>query len=291
MRSNDEVIKLPADYPLADLLAFHARDAQQIAERTGPDWLEKAFVWQGRAVVLRLDFRPGEARLHLDGDADDSALRRRVSHMLGLAQPVEAFEAHFARHAQIGPLIRRRQGLRIPQSATPFEALSWAITGQQISLAAALSLRRRMIVAAGPQHVGGLCCYPDASALASLGEEGLRKCGFSSAKAACLQQLAEAVACRQIVLPEPEASMSEATLMSVLGGLRGIGPWTRRYTLLRGYAAMDVSLQGDVAVRRGIERLCAASAALTMTQAEVWLAPFSPWRALVAAHLWASGST
>jgi len=30
--------------------------------------------------------------------------------------------------------------LRVPVAATPFEALTWAITGQQISVAAAVSI-------------------------------------------------------------------------------------------------------------------------------------------------------
>ncbi|MNG37440.1 hypothetical protein D3C84_1247910 [compost metagenome] len=59
------------------------------------------------------------------------------------------------------------------------------------------------------------------------------------------------------------------------------------YALLRGFARLDGSLHGDVAVRRQLQRLLGAAEKLEQGFVRDWLAPFSPWRALVAAHLWA----
>ena len=42
----------------------------------------------------------------------------------------------------LAPLLARAPGLRVIQSATVFEALSWAIIGQQINLTFAIALRR-----------------------------------------------------------------------------------------------------------------------------------------------------
>lgn len=286
-------LALPADYPLAGVLAFHGRDTTGLAERVAATTLEKGFVWRGRPAYLQAIFRSGQVDLLFDGEADEDAppIKARVRHMLGLTQDVAAFETAFGAHPQVGALILRRSGLRIPQSATPFEALSWAITGQQISVAAALSLRRKLILACAQWHVSGLACYPDASAVAALGPEALRACGFSVAKAQALSALAEGVAASRIVLPEPETEGAADALGDGLAGLRGIGPWTRNYTLLRGYAALDASLHGDVAVRRAIGRLSGSASPLTEKAAQDWLLAFSPWRALLAVHLWASVST
>ena len=43
----------------------------------------------------------------------------------------------------------------MPGSPTPFEALTWAITGQQITVAVAVSLRRKLI-AHGAKFVIGI---------------------------------------------------------------------------------------------------------------------------------------
>jgi DNA-3-methyladenine glycosylase II len=69
--------------------------------------------------------------------------------------------------------------------------------------------------------------------------------------------------------------------------IRGIGPWTINYALLRGFGWLDGSLHGDAAVRRGLQLLPGFSEKVTEDQAKQWLAAFSPWRALIAAHLWA----
>jgi DNA-3-methyladenine glycosylase II len=73
-----------------------------------------------------------------------------------------------------------------------------------------------------------------------------------------------------------------------LGAIRGIGPWTINYALLRGFGWLDGSLHGDVAVRHGVQTLLGLPDKPNEEQVRLWLAPFSPWRALIAAHLWAA---
>jgi DNA-3-methyladenine glycosylase II len=72
---------------------------------------------------------------------------------------------------------------------------------------------------------------------------------------------------------------------------RGIGPWTANYTLLRGFGWLDGSLHGDVAVRRNLQLLLSTTEKPGEDATKDWLAGFSPWRALVAAHLWALQKT
>ena len=82
---------------------------------------------------------------------------------------------------------------------------------------------------------------------------------------------------------EQDVAAASAHLLAV----KGSGPWTVNYTLLRGYGWPDGSLHGDVAVRRAIG-LLTGSDKPDARAASDWLEQFRPWRALVAAHLWAS---
>ncbi|MCK2126441.1 3-methyladenine DNA glycosylase 2 [Thauera aromatica] len=285
-------IALPRDFRPADVLAFHRRDPQQLAERVEAGLLHKGIAWEGRPACLTIRFEAQRAELVLAIDGlptptlATAVLERLARRMLGLMQPVAEFERTHARHPQLGPLIARNRGLRVPLAPTPFEALSWAITGQQISLGAAVSLRRRLIAAAGLRHSGGLACYPDARSLLRLGEEALRTAGFSRAKGQALRALADAVMQGRLPLErwveDPPADEIRAELLR----LRGIGPWTVDYALLRGFGWVDGSLHGDAAVRRGLQALLGTAERPSADQTRRWLAPFSPWRALVAAHLW-----
>ncbi|AXE28608.1 3-methyladenine DNA glycosylase 2 [Chromobacterium phragmitis] len=285
-------IFLPAGFRPHDILAFHRRDGERLAEQVDDDGLSKGLLWRGRPACLDLRFAAGRARLALavDGDAGgeaEAALEGMGRRMLGLNQPVEAFERQYRGHPQLGPLIAARAGLRVPQTATPFEALAWAITGQQISVAAAVTIRRRMLSLCDCRHSSGLLCHPDAARVAALNADQLGEAGFSRAKSRALLALSQAAVGGELPLDAwldgtPADEVSERLL-----AVPGIGPWTVSYALLRGYGWLDGSLHGDVAVRKALGIALGQADKPDARQTQDWLQPFSPWRALVAAHLWA----
>lgn len=289
-------LALPAGYRIHDLSAFHRRDPQQVGERcietaAGEMMLEKAFCLNGAQVRLCLQCAPGAVAVTVDEIAPFQTVDRLatlISRLLGLDQPVADFAARFGAHPVLGPLLRERPGLRVPQTATPFEALTWAITGQQISVAAAVALRRKLILAAA-LPVGDLWAYPDAAAVLAMGEAGLRAAGFSGSKTRCLLTVAEAVQSGALPLESWRDTRPVDAMRETLLAVPGIGPWTVNYTLLRGYGWLDGALHGDAAVRRALQTLLGSDTPLSAPAAERWLADCQPFRALVAAHLWASG--
>lgn len=286
-------LDLPAGFRVADLLKFHQRDAQAVAERVAPAALQKGMVWLGQPACLTLSFAGGRvaAELAIDWARADGDLAAHVGRMLGLTQAVEAFEQHHRDHPQLGPLLARQAGLRVPLAATPFEALSWAVIGQQISVGAAVAVRRRLIQVAGMVHSAGLACYPDAARLAALSEAELRAAGLSQTKARTLLAISEQVLTGELPLDAWQAAPPVDTIRERLLAIRGVGPWTVNYTLLRGFGWLDGSLHGDAAVRRAIQRLGGGGdgeGKLGEAEAKAWLEAFAPWRALVGAHLWAS---
>ncbi len=285
-------IPLPAQYCRSDFMAFHRRDHEEVAERVTPCSLTKGLSWDGYPACLTIVFDEyqAEVRLDIDGDCNHPApvaalLERRVRSMLGLTQPIEEFERQYRQHPQLGVLIQRLPGLRIPLVATPFEALSWAIIGQQISVHAAISIRRRLIRAAGARHSSGLWCYPNAHQISQLDDSSLRAAGLSMSKTRTFRVLCDALGSDGLQL-ENESCNVEA-LGAELLQLHGIGPWTVNYALMRGYGWLDASLHGDVAVQRGLAQLLAMPHKPSEAHTKSWLADFSPWRGLVAAHLWA----
>lgn len=294
-------IALPSAFRHHDVLALHSRDAQQTGERVDGLLVTKGLLWHGQPALLQLQLQPGEALARLQVDGDDSAdtaaqslgqqaaLDAMLARMLGLNDAVAVFEQQFGQHVVLGALVSQQPGLRVPASSTPFEALVWAITGQQISVAAAIALRRRLIETCALRHSSGMLCFPDAAALAALTPEQLRAAGFSVSKIATLERVAAAVLDGSLPLDAwaAEQPLPVAVIESTLLAIKGIGPWTVHYALLRGFGWLDGSLHGDVAVRNALARLLDVPS-VSQTDTEQWLAAFAPWRALVAAHLWAS---
>lgn len=285
-------LSLPSSYRPTDILAFHRRDSQEIAERVGESSLEKGMVWHGIPARLSIRFRAGEAEADLSIEGRCSGypeFESMVRRMLGFTQNIGEFEARFSSHPQLGRLIAERPGLRVPVAAKPFEALTWAVTGQQISVAAATTLRRKLILAANVRHSSGLLCYPDADQIAGLSENALHQAGFSAAKTNTLLTLSKLVADNKLPLDGwAQANPPVDTIREQLDAVRGIGPWTVNYTLLRGFGWLDGSLHGDNAVRRGLQALLGLPSRINERDAMRWLSQFSPWRALACAHIWAS---
>ncbi len=286
----NKTIPLPARYCSHDIFAFHGRDTQSLAEQLMPGRVRKGVVITGVPVVLDIAFTPDAARCTIDADAplspaalaqiDDSLLN-----ILGLRIDPAPFLDAVRGDDLLGPVTQRQQGLRIVQSATIFEALTWAIIGQQINLTFAIALRRTFIEQAGRAHASGLWCYPEAADVARLAPEALTERKFSRAKADTLLRLARLVDSGALLL---DRSADVAQVSAALLAVKGIGPWTVNYALLRGYGYPDCSLHGDVAIRAAFQHLLGEPAKPDMARTEALLAHYAPHRTMAAAHLWAS---
>ena len=285
-------LDLPKNYRAQEILNFHARDPEQLAERiTGISIAKAIMVNEYQTLInIELESRAAVCTFHTDDPQFSVTLALRIiNDMLGLTIAVEPFERKMNSDAFIGALIHRQKGLRIPQAATPFEALTWAIIGQQINLRFAVQLRHTLIKLGGARHPGGLYCYPDAALVCCLQLEQLTANKFSRAKAETLLRVASLVMDGTLPLDHwRQSSIDVDTIQAVLLNVKGIGPWTTHYTLMRGFGVADCSLHGDVAVRKAWARLCGEDTAPTIKEAEIILAQYAPYRSLVAAHLWAS---
>jgi DNA-3-methyladenine glycosylase II len=291
-------IALPPGYRPRDALDFHGRDAQALAERVEGERIRKGVLLDGVPVVLdvRIDTAAGRANCTVDAagvKVDTRVLaraREALLGMLGLRIDPAAFARFVADDALFAPLVERfgqGGGLRVIQAATVFEALSWAIIGQQINLPFAIALRRSFVQQAGRAHPGGLWCYPEAADVARVDIEQLTSRKFSRAKAETLLRVARSVAEGALDLSfDPSGDPAEVSAR--LLAIKGIGPWTVNYALLRGYGYPDCSLHGDVAVRSAIGRLLGNAVRPTIGEAEAFLQAYRPHRTMAAAYLWAS---
>ncbi len=277
-------IALPDGYRSADVFAFHSRDAEGVAEAVTPGRIRKAVMLDRAPVLFDVEIAEREALVHVDGAAP-SGVREALSGILGLRIDPAPFMAAFGDDALLGAVIRRQPGLRIVQSATVFEALTWAIIGQQINLPFAIALRRTFIQLGGRRHQSGLWCYPEAADVARLELDALTSRKFSRAKAETLLRLARLVDDGELLLShDDDPAHASQQLLQV----KGIGPWTVNYTLLRGYGYPDCSLHGDVAIRAAFQRLLGADEKPGIAATEALLERYRPHRTMAAAYLWAS---
>jgi AraC family transcriptional regulator of adaptative response / DNA-3-methyladenine glycosylase II len=288
-------IALPASYPTTLALEYLGRDAKSLTMRVAGGSLATGVRLGGAPAVLRAEISPGavHATIEASGPLPVDAAARAHAHLLrllGLHRDPGPFERRIAASPRLAPLIAGRQGLRIPQIPDPFDALTWAIVGQQITLPFAFALRERLVRRAGTPAGSGLYAPPTAEAVSNLDAAELTVDQLSHRKAEYLTGVARLVAAGELALDRLAAG-SAVHMESELLAVRGLGPWSVHYLMMRSCGFEDCLPVGDAGLVRGLERFFDLPTRPGPKETRELMQPFSPYRSWATFHLWQSLKT
>jgi AraC family transcriptional regulator of adaptative response / DNA-3-methyladenine glycosylase II len=144
-------------------------------------------------------------------------------------------------------------GCAYPRSTDVFEGLVWVVVGAQVNVAFAARCRAALVELAGTPAPDGFVAHPAAEHVARLEPADLVRCQFSRRKAEYLIDAARAIVAGELDL---EALRSEPVSLVAerLSAVRGLGPWSVQYLLLRAYGFEDCAPAGDVALAEALRR-------------------------------------
>ncbi|MGO9310416.1 MAG: DNA-3-methyladenine glycosylase family protein [Spirochaetia bacterium] len=168
----------------------------------------------------------------------------------------------------VPPLWARRPG---------FPALVRIILEQQVSLAAARTLYRRLV-----RRLGGM----RARGVSAMGEEGLREFGLTRQKARYCHGLAARILEGTLDL-SAVAALPDAAGRSILLSIPGLGPWSVDIYYLMALRRPDVWPEGDLALASALREVKKMPALPTRENQRAIAARWSPWRSIAARLLWA----
>jgi AraC family transcriptional regulator of adaptative response / DNA-3-methyladenine glycosylase II len=177
-------------------------------------------------------------------------------------------------------------GLRLPGSVDAFELAIRAVLGQQVTVAAARTLARRLVERFGSAVATPWSdiarAFPGPEVLAAAALEHIAELGIIRTRAGAIQ----AIAANWPELAKLFApGSSPDRLVERLRELPGIGPWTAHYIAMRGLGWPDAFPPGDVAALKAMRQLFGATTQRACdTHAEAW----RPWRAYALLRLWNS---
>ena len=184
-------------------------------------------------------------------------------------------------------LARRDRGLaRIVERHGPpplwarpagFGTLTRIVLEQQVSLAAAATLHRRV---AGTLPGGWT---PDA--VLAVGTDGLRARGLTRQKASYVSALAARLATGELRL-RALARAPDAVVAEELTRVPGIGPWSASIYLLMALRRPDVWPPGDLALHKALAQLRSLRRTPSSGEAVQLAARWAPLRAVAARILW-----
>jgi 3-methyladenine DNA glycosylase/8-oxoguanine DNA glycosylase len=222
------------------------------------------------------------SRPRLRADVLEAAVRR----MLDLDADLGHFRKVARRDPILGRLVRRRSGIRLPQLLDPFEGLTRAILGQQVSVAGASTITDRLVRLLSRPVPGalesGFLAFPIPADVAGAGADRLRELGLTRARAATLHSAARRIADGELDLERLRLAPA-AEVQTALEDLPGIGPWTASYVRMRALGDRDAFPSADLGVIKAMEAAGVARRSI-IDVAERW----RPWRGYATLHLWAS---
>jgi DNA-3-methyladenine glycosylase II len=140
----------------------------------------------------------------------------------------------------------------LAEAVDPFHSLISGIISQQVSGAAARSIKAKFVRLFAPDGDGeDTSFFPTPQMVLSCSIDTLRTAGLSQRKAEYAHSLAEKFISGELSA-EILANASDAEIVEKLVKVRGIGAWSAEMFLMFGLKRMDVFSTGDLGIQRGM---------------------------------------
>ena len=223
-------------------------------------------------------------------DEDLAAVAGTVEWALGADVSLAEFYSLAAKDPMIGAVIDSLHGLHPSRTATVFEAFVQAISAQQIASAVARIIRALLLENYSPTlSLDGRTYYafPGPSAVLPRGIQGLREIKLSTRKAEYILDVAAGIENGALNLEELR-HMNDREVGEKLASLRGVGPWTVQWLLLRALGRLNAFPSGDLALQRVVSRFYFDGRRLSAEELEEFSQRWSPWRSLFTTYLFAA---
>jgi len=160
-----------------------------------------------------------------------------------------------------------------------FATVVYSIISQQVSMAAAASIRRRVL-----DLVSGKLTP---TMLAALSDEQLRGAGVSPQKLRYLRDLTDKTQAGHVRFARHHR-LDDAGVIEELIQVKGIGVWTAQMFLIFSLGRLDVLPSDDLGIRTALRQLYGLSDLPTRTQCEEIAAPWRPYASVASWYCWRS---
>ena len=283
------------DFNGNDMLSYLARNQKEVLHRVDKEnkSVIKAIRIQQEVVLFKLSIRDQELVLSFPQLIQPTSFVSKVAtdfvdEWFDLSRDLQPFYDLAHGDEILKEVVLAYKGLRIVGVEELFEALSWSIMGQQISLHVAYALKQKLVTTYGESIVHDnekYWVFPTAQKLASLEVEELRKLSFTQRKAEYIIGVAELIATGQID-KEQLQEMSLGEMETRLTAIRGIGKWSANYVIMRCLRHPDAFPLADVGLHNALKKMLNRSEKPSLNEIEQWAENWSGWRAYATFYLW-----
>ncbi|MBY6037676.1 DNA-3-methyladenine glycosylase [Fictibacillus nanhaiensis] len=284
----------PKEFSFRECLVFLGRSNQEVLHRIQNQQLFKLVKIMNELILLKIGWKNHRMTIEFPMGEPTWLIKEEVVHYIcnwfDLERDLSGFYEMASKDTVLQSLITKYDGLRIIGIPDLFEALTWAIMGQQINLSFAYTLKKRFVEHFGEKiDIEGdtFWLYPTFEAIALLEVDALRKLQFTTRKAEYVIGTARAIATGKLskqLLIELDAELQQEVLVNI----KGIGPWTAHYVMMKCLLTQSAFPMTDVGLHLALKAQLGLDVKPDLDEIKKMASNWSGWEAYATFYLWRS---
>nr|WP_232325479.1 DNA glycosylase [Pedobacter panaciterrae] len=265
---------------------MHKADANQVI---------KVIDIEGQPILTSIAFYDHKLQIEvLTGNLkndDANKLTEFVIDWFDLERNMEPFYRLVKNDSRLVYMATAYSGLRLVGIPNLFEAICWAIIGQQINLTFAYKLKRRLVERYGSYiHYNGsnYHIFPNSEVLAGLSPGDLSEMQFSRSKSQYLINVAKAFANGEISKEKLMALPNLTARQKVLTNIKGVGIWTANYALMKSLKEQSCIPYGDAGLLNSLVNHKIIRDKKLPIEIDSFFKDYPGWESYLVFYLWRS---
>lgn len=290
------LLNVPKEFNFWQCLKFLTRSPLEPCHQVIDGTLYKLEEFDQQMVLMKIGYRR-DPSLRIDfltpspGQSIRSADAGYVWQWFDLSTDLRPFYCMAGKEPVLNKVAAELYGLRILTIPDLFEALCWAIIGQQINLRFAYTLKKRFVEAFGEKftfHRHRYYRFPTPQNISCLHVADIKSLQFTARKSEYIiglaQQMKDGNLTREGLLQHHNFETAREDLMRI----RGVGRWTADYVSLRCLMDPAAFPVADVGLQNAIGQQLDLSDKPTPNDIIQYSNRWKGWQAYAAFYLWAS---
>lgn len=285
----------PKEFNFEECLTFLDRSNLEVLHQIKEGAVYKLIKVNESLILCKIGFMDNVIKVEFPIGPPSIKFRQKVAEYIwewfDLEQDLGGFYQVANQDKVLKNLAQKYYGLRIMCIPDLFEALVWAIIGQQINLTFAYTLKKRFVEQFGESLTfegNTFWLFPSFEKIALINVDDLRKLQFTNRKAEYTIDIAKAMTngqlTKEVLLQKMDNQQVKKTLMMI----RGIGAWTADYVMMKCLHIPSSFPIADVGLQNALKNLLGLESKPTIEEIEELAADWEGWQAYATFYLWRS---
>lgn len=288
-------LAVPVDFNFGECLWFLDRGFDDCLYRVDKSGVTKLLELTAGLALVRMEKEAGELKVSVLNRSlspeEVAELKRYLNDWFDLELDLTPFYELIGRDPRLSFMKVDYFGLRLIGIPDLFEAICWAIIGQQINLTFAYKLKRKLVERYGATldfENQRYFLFPKAEVLTNVLQEELQTMQFSRSKAAYVLHIAAAFANQTLSKAVLRAMPDLAARQKALINVKGVGLWTANYALMKSLKERSCIPHGDAGLLNALVNLDLIRDKKDAPEIEAFFSGFSEWESYLVFYLWRS---